>query len=139
MEKISTTFADVVAAVTAVVSEDPERVYSAPEHQLHGKVGTCFYVHTNTDAMRTPRSAGCVVGAALHRLGVPLETLQRYEGSPASLVMVDTIDLGSMHDEMNAGEFLGRVQREQDGGTPWGEALAIGLANIAPFLTPVPA
>jgi hypothetical protein len=89
--------------------------------------------------MRTPRSAGCVVGAALHRLGVPLETLQKYEGSPASLVMVDTIDLNSMHDAMNAGDFLGRVQREQDGGTPWGEALAIGLANIAPSLTPVPA
>lgn len=99
----------------AVVEEKPDYVYSAPEYQEEPDA-SCFYVHT--DENQEPVSAGCLVGAVLHRLGVPLSMLALHETKHASRV---TRSLGIGLDRKTE-NTLNDVQDHQDSGATWGEA-----------------
>jgi hypothetical protein len=120
------TDAELIDALKAVVAESPDHVYTAPQHMLDEGYAksTCFYVHTDEND-ETKLSPGCVVGAALHRLGVPLEALQEYEHQNANAVL-NVLYPGL---SIQAKSFAGRVQLEQDNKFPWGRALAIGLRH----------
>ncbi|MFE5092065.1 hypothetical protein ACFRCI_17125 [Streptomyces sp. NPDC056638] len=109
----------VMKTLKEVVAEKPEYVYSVPEYQKNLGGVDCFYVHLDEDG--TPVSPGCVVGAVLHRLGVPLEVLRQEEGQPARTA-VRRIGLSL---SFGTRATLNGIQGKQDDGTPWGQAYAM--------------
>jgi hypothetical protein len=100
------------AAVRKVAAGAPNTVYrtTVPDHQYSGT--NCFYVHT--DGYGNPVSAGCIIGKALHSLGIPLETLREHEGVPAHRIMA-TLGIGSA----DAQDAARGVQIDQDHGNTW--------------------
>lgn len=107
-------------AIRKVATAAPETIYSrtVPDHQVSGPLAVaCFYVHTDTDG--NPVSAGCLIGKALHSLGVSLETLAVHETEPAQL-MLSELNIGSD----TARTIARNVQVRQDTGATWGECLA---------------
>ena len=119
-----TTDEEFIAALRAVVAENPDYVYRAPEHMDMLGAGACYYVHTSVVGDEEP-TPGCVIGHVLHRLGVPLADLAKKEYRTAD----DVIDylMPRVSEAVRWTAF--RVQDEQDRFAPWGEALAraVGL------------
>jgi hypothetical protein len=118
------TFTDeqIQATLAEVVAESPEKVYLAPDHMAISDYEdsplaglSCFYVHTD-EAGNNPE-CGCLVGAVLYRLGVPLETLAENEGKGAWEVG------GNLGLPSASRRLLANVQDAQDNGIPWAEAL----------------
>lgn len=113
----------IIDTIKEVVAEKPDHVYTTPDHMKDG--AACYYAHTDPEAgdVLTP---GCVVGAALHRLGVPLETLREYESMNAWYVLrhlaPGTTDVGR--------NFASDVQGNQDDGETWGAALALAEKRL---------
>lgn len=121
MDHINVTDVQVIAALREVVAESPERVYEAPPTMPTLPGGTsCFYVH------RTAEGAvpGCLVGHVLHRLGVPLSELEKWEGAGAQDPTLATLNILGDNDEY-AVRMLVEVQSTQDNGAPWGTALSL--------------
>jgi hypothetical protein len=121
---VSTSFRDVtdeqfLDAIRAVVAEDPERIYERPEHMEARYEGACYYVHTDARDERK-LFPGCVIGQALHRLGVPLESLRDYEGENATAVVTAFMPNVSF----DARNYACTVQSRQDTANTWGDALA---------------
>ncbi|GAA2294375.1 hypothetical protein GCM10010149_47940 [Nonomuraea roseoviolacea subsp. roseoviolacea] len=110
------TDAQLIDAIKTVAAENPDRVYTSPEHM--STTGTCFYVHR--DEATDELSPGCLVGAALHRLGVPLETLQRNEDTNAFNLLSKLFPMLTTQ----TCSFANSAQMDQDGGRSWGEAVA---------------
>ncbi|MFI2909437.1 hypothetical protein ACG2OD_14425 [Streptomyces sp. PDY-4] len=110
------TDAQVMSTLREIVSESPDKVYEAPE-SMADEYGGCFYVHNNDDGTK---SAGCIVGQVLHRLGVSLEDLSKGETYSANAAVALAGVQGVSEDVVY---FLRMVQSRQDRGTPWGEAL----------------
>jgi hypothetical protein len=106
------TDAQIFDAIRKVAESAPDTVYrtTIPDHQYSGS--DCFYVHTDGDG--NPVSAGCIIGKALHALGVPLETLREQEGVTANRVMLN-LGIGSADAQDTARD----VQISQDHGNTW--------------------
>lgn len=116
MERIKVTEEQVrQALVEAVAEKGEDYVYSNPEGEsAKDAVVSCSYVHGDVP--------GCLVGNALHRLGVPLSALEARELRGAYSVAKEVIDVTD-----GRGTFytlLGEVQDAQDNGAMWGDALA---------------
>ncbi|MEN8656249.1 hypothetical protein ABCR94_38190 [Streptomyces sp. 21So2-11] len=108
-----------LSTLRQVVAERPEHVYSPPEYMRSGPDdNSCFYVHKDVDGSIV--DSGCVVGVALHRLGVPLEALVKYEGLPARAVLHRIAP--RLSDRTN--EQFNDMQIRQDAGDAWGLAYA---------------
>jgi hypothetical protein len=117
---MSVTTGRVMETLRDVVAEQPEYIYEAPEHMAHRHVMegvACFYVHTDADGGIA--TSGCVVGAVLNRLGVPLDALADWEGYGAF-----TVSRKVMSMPMEARYALARAQDAQDFGGTWADALA---------------
>lgn len=130
---------DVVRTLREVVAERPDYVYERPAHMepIIGDDGDvaadCLYVHTSPDDADDADDAddltpGCLVGAVFHRLGVPLEDLATWEGRGGFDVAGE---YGVSYDLANA---LSDAQASQDGGKPWGVALAIATEKFPEVL-----
>lgn len=105
-----------MAALEVVVAEAGEDyVYESPRH-MQGGDESCFYVHRDPDG--SDARPGCLVGTALHRLGVPLGELEKHEGTDAFTMLWHITDLP----DRARGAFSG-AQEAQDTGETWGEAL----------------
>ncbi|MFD8018943.1 hypothetical protein ACFV6G_00740 [Streptomyces lavendulae] len=114
----------VISALREVVAERPDYVYSSPDYMSEDdEGGRCFYVHKDEDG--NPVAAGCVVGAALYRLGVPLEWMEQLEGRPASTLV------GMLYPELSQRtvNVLSLAQSAQDNGDTWGVAYAKGTGE----------
>lgn len=123
---IETTDERVKAVLREVISERPETVYASPEHMKQWpEDDSCFYVHTTEDDEDS--EPGCVVGAVLARLGVPLHELREQEGMVATYV-VPKVLTGITEDSTY---LLRVVQAEQDRGTSWGMAYALATGEKA--------
>ena len=102
---------DLWAEVKKVAAEQPDYVYSEQpcQYQYGGK-------------------PSCIVGHALHRLGVPIETLEALDdaqeggGVPACGIPQEFPDLLDADSEP-ARRALGEAQEAQDNRLPWGEAV----------------
>ena len=103
---------DVISAVREIAAEDPGHVYSPPAGST-----LCSYTHEQPDGSLVP---GCLFGAALHRLGVPLETLHKHESLGIVPVLLRHLGIDISYTTRIK---LEAVQREQDNGEPWGEAV----------------
>lgn len=115
----SVTDAQMLDALRQVAMEKPEYVYTAPEHMKGDFEGaSCFYVHFGDDEDDSSLIPGCMVGAALHRLGIPLNLLGQHETRPARWVVRDFFpDVAP-----ETAQIFTRAQGWQDSGEPWGAA-----------------
>lgn len=113
--RVSTfTAADILREIHALAAERPDFVYENPADS-----GKCLYAHRDTETGEL--SPGCIVGAALHKLGVPLETLRSFGSRPAVALCINELGLA----RSGALDRICDVQRRQDSGMPWGEAVAL--------------
>lgn len=89
-----------------------------------GNKVTCTYVCYN-DGERRPN---CVVGKALHALGVSLESLGLWNTTAIRALLAEKPEWLSNKVVENHSVYvrwLGQLQSAQDGGFTWGESLAI--------------
>ncbi|MFB7027161.1 MULTISPECIES: hypothetical protein [unclassified Streptomyces] len=112
----------ILSTLVQVAAENPEKVYQAPESMLD-RYNSCFYVHEAEDGTQEP---GCIVGQVLHRLGVPLVALKEAETLGAS----SAVQLTTQGVSRDVALFLRFVQRKQDRGSTWSEAVAEGLEDF---------
>ncbi|MDQ1016674.1 hypothetical protein [Streptomyces afghaniensis] len=119
---IALTDEQVLSTLRDVAEESPEKVYEAPEH-LRDEWGSCYYVHRDEDGNE---SAGCIVGTVLHRLGVPLAELRKAEtyGADAAIPLIGVTGISA-----SVSSFLRHVQRKQDRGQTWSNAVHDGLSD----------
>jgi len=107
----------------AVAARGAEYVYSKPVDLVAGHEDEpCLYVHRGPDGTACP---GCGVGDALHRAGVPLLALARYEGENAEAICrgLELAD-DAMAATLVAVMVFSDFQSWQDAGWSWGHALA---------------
>lgn len=102
-----------VQALRDLAAERPDYVYSNPD--IENSPSACLYVHGD--------EPGCIVGAALHRLGVPLDVLSAYEGEGASTLLHYLNDDGVTSVSDDVRQRVSNVQRDQDGREPWAKAV----------------
>lgn len=114
----------VIAAIRAVAAENPDKVYALPDHMEPMYEGACNYVHTAPDD-EAKLSPGCLIGSALHRLGVPLETLAKVEGSAAGSAIAELLPQITVGTRV----YANNVQMWQDDGRTWGQAVALNERN----------
>ncbi|MFF5433444.1 hypothetical protein ACFY5K_25850 [Streptomyces griseofuscus] len=116
---IETSDAKVKEVLREVVSERPDYIYSGPEYMHRDEDGlACFYVHKDEDGSNV--APGCLIGVVLHRLGVPLEELEKHEGKTPVQMLKDVVGGVSR----KTATILTQAQFEQDEKYPWGEAYA---------------
>ncbi|WP_030997529.1 hypothetical protein [Streptomyces sp. NRRL F-5630] len=115
MERIKVTADEVMSTLRAVVAERPDYVYARPE--ADNRAAACLYVH-HDDGTAKP---GCLVGTVLHRLGVPLVELAKWEGEGACSMVPSVTNLEW---EDTSTLALQTAQEAQDAGVTWAEALA---------------
>lgn len=119
------TVADIWAEVQKLADENPGFVYRP---QRGGGYARCSYLPDPANP------EGCIVGAALSRLGVAQELLEAYEGSAAAGLIEAA--LGRDPHVRNRYEkrlikIIGEVQAYQDAGWPWGEAVGRARRKLA--------
>lgn len=104
----------------AVAEKGEDFVYTNRDgHEVDSDgVTPCHYVHDD--------KPGCIVGNVLHKAGVPLDELSRFEGQDAQEVTrsVCTVEEGDVI------RLLSGVQDRQDRGTAWGEAVSLALDKL---------
>jgi hypothetical protein len=117
---IRVTDEQVLSTLRDVVRERPDNVYKVPEHMTKGRGHhPCYYVHIQEDGDNP--EPGCVVGAVLARLGVPLERMADLEGGTARHVVPRVIS--GISDTTT--ELLHAVQQKQDQDFAWGMAYSM--------------
>jgi hypothetical protein len=126
--KIKVSGEKLIDTIREVSNEHPDYLYEAPQ-DMRDKVAfeaACFYVH------KSPAGpvAGCIIGAALTRLGVPLDELSKYEGIGAGAVVPKVLDLTGPREGV-ALVMAAVTQDAQDGNgydrrRTWSEAVAEG-------------
>ncbi|MFJ9616695.1 hypothetical protein [Streptomyces noursei] len=116
MERIKVTEADVKRAlVEAVTAKGYDYVYDNGDPLSE----VCWYVHQDVNGNDVP---GCLVGDALHRLGVPLGEIKKHEERGAYGVAGSLIDVAENRGRVLS--MLSQAQDHQDTGGTWGGALA---------------
>jgi hypothetical protein len=106
-----------------------------------GKDGGCLYVHRirqdGSIALNgyhrdeySELKPGCIVGQALVKAGVPIESLTwEFEGSfgYSSVAFLRDDDLAEVTPEARV--FMGAVQQKQDKGRTWADSLSLALSE----------
>lgn len=117
MNKPKVSGAQLREAVRTLALAEPDKVYAVPDDQPNRDRALCFYVHVDPETgVQTP---GCLIGTALHQLGVSLDALAGWEGLAAALAVPALVD-GEVSDADL--RFLGTAQDQQDDGATWRDA-----------------
>lgn len=133
---ITLTTENVLAALEAAVEEKGADYVYPRELDEYGDLteDSCLYVKNGAPS--------CLVGHALHSLGVPLEALSANEGAGAAALLdyleIDgfvTFEKGEADEEGYRGlskvqSLVFYAQAKQDTGTPWGESLNVAREQI---------
>lgn len=103
------------------------------EYTYEKESNSCKYVHGvgydedewgDGEENFSNATPGCLVGAALHRAGIPLESMGTYyrndQGVYDLIEHLKSDGLLAMSEE--ASNFFGNAQSSQDAGVPWGKA-----------------
>lgn len=125
---ISLTYDDAKSALLTLATERPDYVYADPEQPQ-----TCEY-------FTSAGEPGCIVGHVLDRYGLTAADLRRPNADAADgWEILNTTNVRSLvssgiieADEQTLNLLL-IAQRDQDSGTPWGEAVthAINVSEAA--------
>lgn len=113
-------------AIRKVATEAPETIYrdTVPDHMRGYTPSGCYYVHSDATDV-TKLAAGCLIGKALHSLGVSLSDMADTNMASAP-VMMDRLGIGSGKARFVALD----IQERQDSGIPWGNAIQ-GVRELA--------
>jgi hypothetical protein len=89
--------------------------------------GSCRYVRADRVDVDEP---ACIIGAALHRCGMDLAEMVSWEGQDSRFIMREhAATTGAPYS--NAVIWAAReAQVTQDSGHPWGDALAVFVAEL---------
>lgn len=132
MEKL--TAEQAIEGLRGVVAEfGPNYVYPPAAENMY-----CQYWHGNPDGgdLYAKDEPGCIVGQVLHRLGWSKEDLQ--EANSCGAINPDWVHLYfADRIEDSAMAVFWAAQRLQDGGKPWGEALAAAEEAYSRILSEV--
>lgn len=101
-----------VKAVRELAAENPNFIYEAP-----GENRTCLYVHEG--------DGSCLIGQALLRVGVPLNTVAGFDETAANLPVAANEALLSLGYSGAVSEWAGYVQSLQDRRELWAESVAL--------------
>ncbi len=134
MAAIVITVDDVRKGLTELVQEYGEDFRYTPKHKSESDSEQCLYVWNG--------EPDCIVGKFLHRMGVPLERLQKADSGPGmsarellhwlNLEGVVWSDLGGVSEsEQKVAYALDVAQSLQDDGSSWGVVLERTLARLA--------
>lgn len=131
-EKITVSGEKLINTIREVADEHPEYLYEAPADMLEEVRydAACFYVHTSPAGP----VCGCIVGHALHRLGVPLDELALHEGSGAGRAIPEMLELTGLQAGVSL-TMATATQDAQDGAGidgkrhTWSNAVAIGSSR----------
>lgn len=114
---------DVVMKVRELAAANPHFVYQAPQ----AGSGTCLYVHAAPITLAL--LPGCLMGQALHALGVPLELLRdRCERTGIRRVLGILgvpMSVSKVTGSLQEADWLSSVQYNQDSGCSWGKCVEI--------------
>lgn len=107
--------------VREIGQANPAVIYEEVVEELTGEPfeGGCLYQMYNAPS--------CLVGQALHELGVRVSQLREFDSHPCGDTGIDSIisqypDMFDRDDDDSL-LFLTKAQRSQDFGTPWGDAV----------------
>lgn len=121
--------------VREVVAEaGADHVYT--KRRRNGVEGQCLYVWKG--------QPDCIVARVLHRHGVPVEELRRWEDIAAGdmcpiagrMVTLRRKEVGNALATAEAAMFLRRIQFYQDANTPWGVCVEAGTRETLDYDTP---
>lgn len=108
------TYEEFVAVAREVVAERPNFVYLPPEPTVEGNRGLCRYVKRYNEM-----EPDCLIGCIMARLNLPLPV---YTCSTGAFYVLDGLV------DRQGCEFATNLQRAQDSGIPWGQALQVASA-----------
>jgi hypothetical protein len=99
------------------------------EEYVYPRQGTdtnssCLYWHKNEQA------PGCLVGLALHQLGVSAEVLESFGPAGIRMLAPSLPHLSGVEMSPAALELMSKVQCYQDQGMPWGSALDRAVVEV---------
>ena len=103
------------------------------EHVYEGSLIGCQYVHDDAPA--------CLIGHAMHRLGVPIAELDRWDhaGSNGCPVQIGNVDSPLLDMDHTAACVFTAAQRLQDASLPWGHALSQAVRTARANQVAIPA
>lgn len=118
------TYDDIIELLDMAVEEyGADYVYHRPERETN-----CAYVHETIDGV----VVGCIMAYVFNKLGVSLGTLQKFEGVLAYEIYsklylnAKGYQRQTADDNRKIEDLLMTVQKYQDAGFPWGEAVHVG-------------
>lgn len=118
MTKYNFTLEDLRREVLSLADERPDFVYTS---QPGCTMSNCGYTGIKPG---TTEGEGCIYGQALMRLGVEEKDLTHQEGNIYGVLYgISGIELEDYGPEVNLFEAFGDVQKRQDRGIPWGNAV----------------
>lgn len=115
------TIDELIDKVREIASEEPDFNYRA----TNGLIGTCSYF----GPIGGGEGSGCIVGRALIALDVDMSKVREWEDDPNIPTPIDellyerVVDVVFKVDEHDKVLWVDRVQRCQDSGDSWGEAV----------------
>lgn len=108
---------EVIETARQIVAEEGEDfVYERRAHPSYGGAAVCLYVYEG--------QADCLAGRVLHRLGVPLDVMDKNHNSQIGslLFILESEGIAEVMDGMVC-VFLSELQGAQDSGHKWGTSL----------------
>jgi len=125
--KPAITFADIISAVRAFVEANPDAAYKPPKQKKADYAfSTCFYTRGKLGGGK-----GCIFGQVLMKLGVPKETLVKYDTVGNSFnngiaEVCEDLNIKLTYEQRN---LLSSIQRDQDAHWPLGKILPVGWSD----------
>ena len=110
-----TTAKDVISAIREIAAENPDFTYTEDLY------GNCKYYPTPGNPM------GCIIGAALTRLGFDRQNELQFERTEGSDVVKYLVGALNKQDE----RWVSSVQASQDTGTSWANAVIYADAALS--------
>lgn len=116
---------DLAAKVVEVGEANPYTSYPERYTDITGE--SCDY--KDTCRYQVDGQPACIVGVALHELGVSIETLEMFDHSPDSSIYQLMRDYSGVYfelDDEDAQDFVSLAQEDQDmGDRKWGSVIAL--------------
>lgn len=117
----------VIAEIRTLAQERPDFVYIDQRYEYETEEEREEGFHACGYAGYTAGSTlgeGCIVGQALSRLGVDEETLLYHDGASGNNVVARLSDDWASPANSDAYRWIKMVQRQQDDGSAWGDAVS---------------
>lgn len=116
---------DLAAKVVEVGEANPGTSYPERYTDITGE--SCDY--KDTCRYQVDGQPACIVGVALHELGVSIETLDMFDHRPDSSIYQLMRDYSGVYfelDDEDAQDFVSMAQEDQDrGDAKWGSVIAL--------------